>query len=324
MTPETIQNCMISCDLCRRHCRVDRSRGQRGFCAQSDHIRAARAALHEWEEPCISGKTGSGAVFFSGCSMGCVFCQNREIALGEQGKEITPERLADVFLMLQDQGAVNINLVTPTHFVPQIVYALEQAKTKGMHLPVVYNTGNYETLETLRMLDGMVDVYLPDLKYCDPEISYRYAKTRDYFEAACENLEEMVRQVGTPVFMDENGAVITAGADGEEAVEASEAGLMKKGVLVRHLLLPGQTKDSLKILQYLHDTFGEKIWISLMNQYTPVGAPAFPELGRKLTAREYDIVIDHAIELGMEHVFIQEGDVAEESFIPPFDFTGLL
>ncbi len=324
MTPENIQNCMKSCDLCRRHCRVDRTMGQRGFCAQSDILRAARAALHEWEEPCISGKTGSGAVFFSGCSMGCVFCQNREIALGKQGKEIGIERLSEIFLILQDQGAVNINLVTPTHFVPQIVYALEQAKKNGMNLPVVYNTGNYETLETLRMLDGLVDVYLPDLKYCDPEVSYRYARTRDYFEAACENLNEMVRQVGAPVFMDENGKVIDAGEVEEDAVEASEEGLMKKGVLVRHLLLPGQTEDSMKILQYLHDTFGEKIWISLMNQYTPVGKPAYPELGRKLTEREYDLVVDHAIELGMTNVFIQEGDVAEESFIPSFDFTGLL
>ena len=310
---------MSSCSLCHRLCRIDRANGKTGFCGQTSLLRGARAALHFWEEPCISGKTGSGAVFFSGCSLGCVFCQNREIALGKQGLEISPDKLSGIFLTLQEEGAVNINLVTPTHFVPQIIYSLEQSKKMGLSIPIVYNTGTYETMDTLRMLEGLVDIYLPDLKYYAPEVSRRYAGVDDYFEKASENIREMVRQVGAPVFADEKGNLLKG-----DPADVSETGLMKKGVIVRHLLLPGQTEDSLKILDHLHSAYGNRIFVSLMNQYTPLGQHTLPELNRKLTKEEYDRVIDRAIELNMEQVFIQDGDVAEESFIPEFDFTGIL
>ncbi len=269
-------------------------------------IKAARAALHLWEEPCISGTEGSGAVFFSGCPLGCVFCQNHEIALGNEGYGITEERLSEIYLELQQEKANNINLVTPTQYVPQIVNSVEMARKGGLMIPVLYNTGSYERRESIRLLNGTVDIYLPDLKFMDAEVSTRYAKAPDYFETAREAIEEMVHQIGGPEFDDR--------------------GMMQKGVIVRHLILPGHTKDSMAILKYLHETYGDDIYISIMNQYTPMEGigTAYPELGRRVTKREYAKVLDYAIDLGIEQAFIQEGGTASESFIPHFDGSGIL
>lgn len=286
------------CSLCPRDCHVDRAE-RKGYCGERAVLRVARASLHMWEEPCISGTAGSGTVFFSGCPLKCVFCQNRAIASGNKGKELTVPQLSELFLLLQDKGAHNINLVTPTHFVPQIAAALREAKTKGLTLPVVYNTSGYEKVTTLQMLDGLIDIYLPDLKYCSSEISSRYSNAPDYFNHASPTIGEMVRQIGRPVF------------DGE---------LMKRGVIVRHMVLPGHTGDSKAVIKYLHDTYGDDICLSILNQYTP---PAdmrnFPEIGRRVTPREYGKVVDYAIETGVGNAWIQEGKTAEESFIPDFD-----
>lgn len=267
-------------------------------------VRGARAALHMWEEPCISGEKGSGAVFFSGCTLGCVFCQNRQIADGTCGKEISVERLSDIFLELQEKGAANINLVTASHFVLPVIPALEYAKSHGLKIPVVYNTGGYEKVETLRMLEGIVDVWLPDFKYMDSKLSEKYSRAKDYPEVAARALEEMVRQAGNCIF--------------------DEAGYIQKGVIVRHLILPGHTEDSKAVLQYLYETYKNKIYISVMNQYTPLPHTAdMPPLNRKVTKREYDRVLDYALSLGIEQGYFQEGETAEESFIPLFDYEGL-
>jgi len=320
MVENKIRGAMEECILCPRECHVDRWLGNRGYCGQTAQIRAARAALHMWEEPCISGKAGSGTVFFSGCQVRCVFCQNREIAVGEAGKEITIERLAEIFLELQAKGANNINLVTPTHFVPQIAETLRQAKAKGLTLPVVYNTSSYEKVETLRMMEGLVDIYLPDLKYKNSELSNRYSHAADYFEQATQAIAEMVRQVGEPVFMER-----ACTSQKDEAGELPEPEmLLQRGVIVRHLVLPGQVEDSKAVIRYLYETYGDQIYISIMNQYTPLaGVTDYQEINRKLTEEEYDEVVDYAIELGVENGFIQEGETAEESFIPAFDLQGI-
>lgn len=293
-----------SCTLCPRNCRVDRTSKQSGFCGMGDLIQVARASLHMWEEPCISGTNGSGTVFFTGCNLKCVFCQNHSIAIGQKGKEVSPARLADLFLMLQDKGAHNINLVTPSHYIPGIAQALTLAKEKNMTLPVVYNTSGYDSVQSLTMLDGLVDIYLPDFKYVSGVLSQRYSHAPDYFEIASKSLVEMYRQVSDPVFEDD---------------------LIKKGIIVRHLVLPGCTADSKEVIRYLYETYGDHIFISIMNQYTPLPhVTSYPELNRKITDAEYDEVVDYAINLGVEQGFIQEGDTASESFIPEFDFTGLL
>lgn len=285
--------------MCPRGCHVKRQDGERGYCGMTQDIVIARAALHFWEEPCISGSKGSGAVFFTGCPLRCVFCQNHKIAIGKVGKAVSIERLVEIFFELKEKGANNINLVTPTHYVPQLCDALKYAKKKGLDIPIVYNTGSYERVETLRMLEGLVDVYLPDCKYKSSELSDKYSNAPDYFEIADAALEEMVRQVGEPYF----------DADG----------MIKKGVIVRHMVLPGCTKDSKDVLKHLYSKYGNSIYISIMNQYTPVGELIkYPELKRKVTKREYDKVIDYAIDIGIENGFIQEGDTAKESFIPDF------
>ena len=334
-----------NCTLCPRMCRVDRAAGQKGFCRESGNPAAARAALHFWEEPCISGQTGSGAVFFSGCNMGCVFCQNYEIAHDEVRKEITQDRLADIFLELQDKKAANINLVTPTHFIPSIVMALESAKDKGLKIPVVYNTSSYENVESLRLLDGLVDIYLPDCKYYSSDLSLKYSKAADYFEKALPAIEEMVRQTGIPSFYiphvhpgssSEEECSKSISADeyndivaGDEALDIEESSdytgpLMKKGTIVRHLLLPGHLDDSMKIVTQLHEKFGDKIYISLMNQYTPMPHSAvFPELTNTVSGDDYDKLIDHAIDIGVENAFIQGDETDKSSFIPAFDYSGL-
>ena len=303
MNPST-ESFMKECRVCPRNCSADRLSDQKGFCRVGAEIILARAALHMWEEPCISGKEGSGAVFFSGCSLGCKFCQNGQISRGQTGKKVTADRLADIFLELQQQKANNINLVTAGHFLPQVAEAIEKSRNRGLQIPVVYNSSGYEKSEMLKLLEGLVDIYLPDFKYMDPELAEKYSYARDYPEVAREALREMVRQTGTPEF--------------------DRQGIMKKGVIVRHLLLPGHVKDSKRVLEYLLSTYGKEIYISLMNQYTPMPAMKDdPRLSRKVTDREYQRLIDYGIQLGLENGFIQEGETAKESFIPEFNGEGI-
>lgn len=305
MTPEKITSYMSDCTLCPRRCHADRAAGKTGFCGQTAQLRAARAALHFWEEPCISGDCGSGTVFFSGCSLQCIFCQNHEIALGESGKVISVERLSQIFLELQDKGAANINLVTAGHFIPQVCRALELSKTHGLSIPIVYNTGSYEEVASLRLLEGLIDIWLPDLKYFSGDLSARYSSAPDYFQVATAAIAEMFRQTPTAVF-------------------DSKTGLMQRGIIVRHLMLPSQAADSKKILRYLHTTYGDAIYISIMNQYTPLaGVSEIPELNRKVTPEEYRRVLDFADRIGIENGFMQEDGTAAESFIPPFDYEGI-
>lgn len=297
-------NLMKECIICPRNCKVDRTKGNRGYCRETDKLVVARASLHMWEEPCISGTNGSGTVFFSGCSLGCVYCQNFNISKGMSGKEITTERLAEIFLELQSKGAHNINLVTPTHFVVQIIDAIIMSRNNGLNIPIVYNTSGYEKVEIIKMLEGHVSVYLPDLKYMDENIAKKYSNCQDYFSHASKAIEEMVRQTGEIEF-DENGMVI-------------------KGVIVRHMTLPGYLDDSKNIIKYLYETFKHKIYLSIMNQYTPLTEVSkYPEINRKITEEEYDELVDFAVDIGVENGFIQEGETALESFIPDFDNEGV-
>ena len=296
---------MPSCKLCPRACGVDRAAGQKGYCGVSGKtVRVARAALHMWEEPCISGDKGSGTVFFGGCPLRCVYCQNRDIARAGAGREITEERLSEIFLELQAKGAANINLVTPTHYTPQIVQAVGNAREKGLALPIVYNCSGYESVETLKLLEGIADVYLTDFKYMESETAARYSHAPDYPDVAKAVLAEMVRQQPEAFF--------------------DEAGMMRRGVIVRHLLLPGHLKNAEAVVKYVHEIYGNQVYLSLMNQYTPMpGMERWPELNRRVTKREYEKLLDFALELGVEDGFIQEGKTAEESFIPPFDCEGV-
>lgn len=296
----------MECRSCPRNCGVQRENGKTGYCCVDNQIRVARAALHYWEEPCISGEEGSGTVFFSGCNLRCVYCQNYKISGGKIGKVVTVPELAGIFLDLQAKKANNINLVTPTHYIRQIRDALILAKKQGLSIPVVYNCGGYESVSSLKRMDGLVDIYLTDFKYMDSELAGRYSAASDYPDVAKAALKEMVRQQGNAVFAPGWGA-------------SSEDGLMQKGVIVRHLLLPGCSRDSKSVLSYLYDTYGDRIFISIMSQYTPLPHVAgWPELNRKVTEEEYESVVDYAIDIGIENGFIQEGDVAEESFIPEF------
>ena len=319
-----VKESMKNCTLCPRNCGADRS-SRTGYCGQTQKLRIARAALHFWEEPCISGKTGSGTVFFSGCNLRCVFCQNRDIAIGQRGELISIERLADIFLNLQSQGANNINLVTPAHYVPQIVQALRRAKDNGLEIPIVYNTSSYEKAETLGILEGLVDIYLPDMKYSSAQLAARYSNAPDYFETAMAAIAEMVRQVGEPVFADADGKLLSAAQMNKKCLEQEDADfLMKKGVIVRHLVLPGQAEDSRAVLWELQQTFGDSIYVSIMNQYTPIRHfEDYTELNRRVTEEEYEEVLEFAVDIGMENVFVQEGDTAQESFIPAFDGEGV-
>lgn len=308
---------MKDCNICPRKCNIDRTI-KSGACTCNDQLLVSRASLHHWEEPCISGANGSGTVFFSGCNLHCVYCQNYTISTAKIGKIITPARLADIFLELQDQKAHNINLVTPTHFIPQIAYAIELSKSNGLSIPIVYNTGSYENVESLRRLDGLIDIYLPDLKYFSTVLSSKYSHASDYFSVASSAIKEMVRQVGDCQFGDCFDYACDIDAD------LSETHLMKKGVIVRHLVLPNCTSDSKKILQYLKNTFHNHIYISIMSQFTPLPQIAcYPELNRKLSKEEYDEIISYCIDLDLEQVFIQDGQVAEESFIPDFNNYGV-
>ena len=296
---------MEKCILCPRKCGADRKNGKKGYCGESNKIRVARTSLHQWEEPCITGKNGSGTIFFSGCALKCIFCQNYNIADSSIGKEFTEEELADAMIRLQEHKASNINLVTAGHFAEQLVQVIKRAREKGLHIPIVYNSSGYETVETLRKLDGLIDVYLPACKFFDPKVSAKYAKAPDYFQVTKEAIEEMVRQAEFLCF-------------------DKETGNMLKGVIVRHLILPGHTKDSMEIIRYLHETYDNKIYLSIMNQYTPMGrGEEYPNLNRGVTKREYKKVIDYCLSLGVENAFIQEGKTAGQSFIPAFDCSFL-
>lgn len=293
-----------NCLLCPRKCGINRRTGQTGVCGVSSEIKVARAALHYWEEPCISGKRGSGAVFFSGCSLHCVFCQNREISDGKAGKVISKERLSDIFMELADKGANNINLVTPGQYIPDIVWAVNDAKSRGMKLPIIYNTSGYENVTELKLLEGIVDVYLPDFKYMDSTLSARYSRAKDYPSVAKQALSEMVRQQ-------------------PDVVIDNATGLIQKGVIVRQLLLPGHVNDAKAVLKYLYDTYHDHVYISMMSQFTPIALKDYPEINRTVTRREYERLVNYALEIGITNAFIQEGDVAKDSFIPAFDCEGV-
>lgn len=298
---------MGGCNLCPRACGINRGAGQIGVCGQTNEIKLARAALHMWEEPCISGKDGSGAVFFSGCALHCVFCQNEGIANGDIGKTVTRERLVEIFFELREKGANNINLVTPGHFAPQIIWAINRAKKEGFDLPFVYNTSSYENVDTIKSLEGLIDIYLPDFKYFSSELSAKYSHAKDYPEVAKAVVAEMVRQTGPCKIVDDD-----------------EDGLIKSGTIVRHLTLPNCLSDSKQVIKYLHETYGDNIYISIMNQFTPMSKlENYPELNRTITEAEYEELVDYAIDIGVNNGFIQEGETAKESFIPAFDYEGV-
>lgn len=293
------------CTLCPRNCHSDRLAGKQGVCKESAILYGARAYLHQWEEPCLSGERGSGTIFFSGCSLGCSFCQNGNIASAKAGYPITIERLTEICLEQQERGAHNINLVTAGHYIPSVILAIKKAKGRGLTIPIVYNTSSYEKRETIQLLKGIVDIWLPDFKYMGEPMAREYANAPDYSKWAKEALAEMVRQANAPVF--------------------DEDGMMKRGVIVRHLVLPGGVEDSKNIIKFLYETYGDSIYISIMNQYTPMACVKdHPLLGRKVTKQEYEEVVDYAIELGVENGFVQEEETAMESFIPEFDGNGII
>ena len=302
----------VKCELCPRRCGVERGE-QRGFCGMGEEVVAARAGLHFWEEPCISGKSGSGTVFFTGCVMRCAFCQNSEISCGGKGREISEERLSEIFLELEDEGAMNINLVNPTHFVPKIKRSLEAAKKRGLRVPIVYNSGGYERTETLKMLEGLVDIYLPDVKYYSEELAVKLSKAPDYFNVAMNAVSEMIRQTGKPVF-DEN------------AEEYCGVKPLLRGTIVRHLVLPECYKDSVEVIKRVGERFGGEILFSLMSQYTPFGDvktnPIYSKMNRRITTFEYKKALDAVYEAGLSG-FMQEKSSAKEEYTPSFDFTGI-
>lgn len=290
------------CSLCPRNCRVNRYETT-GFCKGTDKVKLAYYSLHQWEEPVISGHNGSGTVFFSHCNLQCIFCQNKKISTGGYGKEISNLRLKEIFLELQSKGAHNINLVTPTHYVPQIVSVLQEVKNKELKIPVVYNTSSYENVKTIEMLEGIVDIYLADLKYFDNNLGCKYSNCRDYFKYASEAIEAMYKQVGKFKIVGD---------------------LMKSGLIVRILVLPGHVDDSKNLIKYLYNRYGDNIIISIMNQYTPIDViDDYPNLNRRITDEEYENVVDYACSLGVEMAFIQEGDTQEKSFIPDFDDSNI-
>lgn len=289
-----------NCTSCPRNCGIDRTK-QKGFCGVGSTFRVARAALHHWEEPCISGKNGSGTVFFSGCNLKCVYCQNFELSHSCFGKDISDTRLIEIFDELISLGAHNINLVNPTHYAVRLA---ELFKSKKPSVPIVYNTSGYEKVETLKMLDGIVDIYLTDLKYCDNKVSLKYSKAEDYFACASEALFEMKNQQPKDIF----------DADG----------IMRKGVIVRNLILPGNISQSIKVLDFIADNFSNETIVSLMSQYTPCGKAAeYPTINRRISKREYQTVLNHMGNLGFENAFVQELSSAKEEYIPPFDLTGV-
>lgn len=293
-----------NCNLCIRKCNVNRNNNQLGICNSTNIVKIARASLHHWEEPCISGSNGSGTVFFSNCNLKCVFCQNYSISTQGFGTEISIQRLSEIFIELQNQGAHNINLVTPTHFVPQIIEALKISKSNGLNIPIVYNTNSIDTIDTIKILDGYIDVYLPDFKYFNDKYALRYSKIKGYSNNTIEVISEMLKQVGTPKF-DANG-------------------IMQKGVIIRHLMLPGLLFDSKKVVDCIYNMFGDSVYLSLMNQYTPMyNVSLYPEINKTLNPKLYDSLINYSLSLGIKNGFIQEEGTDSKSFIPKFDNTGI-
>lgn len=289
----------MNCNICPRKCNAQRESAQ-GFCRAPERFKLARAALHFWEEPCISGKNGSGAVFFSGCNLKCVYCQNYEISIGDKGTQISDERLIEIFEGLIDEGAQNINLVNPTHYATRLAEVLSKWKCP---VPIVYNSSGYESVETLRLFEGIVDIYLPDFKYIRSEKAQRYSRAKDYPQAVKAALFEMRRQQPEDIF---------------------ENGIMKRGMIIRHLILPQNTNSSLEIIDYIKENF-ESTYLSLMAQYVPCGnLKDFPELQRKITKREYEKVVDYACQKGLQRVFVQELGSADKTYIPPFDLNGVI
>ncbi len=287
------------CTLCPRKCGVNRNIGEKGVCSQTAQVKIGRNALHYWEEPCISGENGSGTVFFSGCPLRCVYCQNYNLGRGKAGHKLEDKSLCDIFIDLQNKGAHNINLVTAEHFAPHIKDAVIEARENGLKIPVILNSSGYVSAETLEILKDIIDVYLVDFKYMDSEIAKSYSSAPDYPEIAKKAVFQMVEAVGKPVF--------------------DEDGILKKGVVVRHLCLPTCEEDSKDIIKYLFDTYADKIIYSIMRQYTPIKKhEKFPELNRKITEKEYDEIIDFCIEMGLEDAYIQDDECALESFIPEF------
>ena len=295
---------LLDCTLCPRRCHVNR-RESVGFCGAGMRAKVALVSLHPWEEPCLTGDGGAGTVFFSHCSLRCCYCQNYEISHGGKGIEVSDERLAEIFLEQQGRGAATLDLVTPTHYVPQILHGLDMAREKGFSLPVVYNSSGYETAETIEALRGYVDIFLPDLKYGQEKSAREYSRAPDYFSVARLAIQRMVEQVG-PVLMDGTGR-------------------MKSGVLVRHLVLPGCRHESMMLLDWLWQEFGNDIHISLMSQYTPMyRAGEYAGLGRRLTSFEYESVTEHALALGITHCYVQERRAASEEYVPEFDGRGVI
>lgn len=296
------------CNLCSRECGARRQQGETGYCVSQSRPVVARAALHMWEEPCISGEAGSGAVFFAGCSLRCIYCQNFELARGRKGFEVGIEQLADIFLALQGKGAANINLVTPDHFTLAVIPAVRMARERGLMLPVIYNCSGYEKEELIESLRGTVDIFLVDFKYMGEELARKFSFAPDYPEIAKKALARMLSLTGELVF--------------------DEKGMLQKGVIVRHLLLPGHKRNAREVIEYIHQNYGDRVILSLMNQYTPFERlkerEDCRELCRRVTKREYEAVIEYTLSLGMENVFIQEGETAKESFIPEFDGEGIL
>lgn len=287
-----------NCNLCPRKCGVNRYE-TKGVCGATNKVKVAHYSLHKWEEPIISGDKGSGTIFFSNCNMKCIYCQNKKISLDGYGKLISNKRLGEIMLTLQAEGAHNINLVTPTHYVPQIASIIRKLKGKELKIPVIYNTSSYESVGTVMMMRSLVDIYLADLRYFDDDLAKKYSKCDNYFETATMAIDEMYRQVGK--------------------FELGDDGLLKKGLIVRVLILPGHTRDAKEIINYLYKTYKDDIFISIMNQYTPVNECEYDNLNRKVTDDEYDEVLDLAITIGVKNAFMQEGETASESFIPKFD-----
>lgn len=298
-----MQNLLKNCQICPKKCLANRL-SHTGSCGAGSQIRAAKAFLHQWEEPCLSGEKGSGTIFFSGCNLNCLFCQNYRISQEYSGKEISTDRLAEIMLALQQQGAANINLVTPTPYAVHIIQAVSTAKQKGLNIPVIYNTNGYDTVETVKMLEGTVDIYLPDIKYYSDAYAFKYSNVKNYFHYATQAVMAMVEQVGHPVFDDK--------------------GMMKKGVLIRHLVLPDLLDDTKKILKWIKDNLGEQAFVSLMCQYTPLfNASKSEQINRKLDEWEYDLIIDYFFEIGLENGFVQEHSSATSDYVPDFDLSGL-
>lgn len=292
----------MECTLCPRRCGVDRINTP-GFCGASSRMMIARAAPHCWEEPCLSGEKGSGTIFFSGCQLKCVYCQNRAIADGKAGKPVTTSELTELFFRLASRGVHNINLVTPDPYLPQVAEAIRAAKAQGFTLPFVMNCSGYETVASLRLMEGLVDIYLPDFKYMSPLLAKKYSRASDYPSVAKAALSEMFRQ--------------------QPCHEWGSDGMLQKGIIVRHLLLPGHVEDSKRVLAYLYQTYGDRIYISIMSQFTPIGLESYPELNRTVTEEEYDTLVDFACRLGIKNAFIQDGSAASESFIPAFNGEGV-